>query len=38
MLNFVFDYYKEIPNPESYDILNDTDIKQQLEDKITKFI
>jgi len=38
ILNFVSDYYKEIENPENYDILNDTDCKQQLEDKIKKFI
>ena len=36
MLNLVSDYFKEIPNPESYDILNDTDLKQQLKDKKNK--
>ena len=38
ILNFNFDYYKEMPNPESYDFSNDVEFKKQIEAKINKFL
>ena len=38
ILNFPSDYYKEISNPGSYNVLNDNEIKKQIQDKINKFL
>ena len=37
-LNFIFEYYVNLLNPERYDISNDNDYKQQLKDKMDKFL
>ena len=37
-LNLVFDFSKPVSDPESYDITNDTDYKQELANKKDKFL